>query len=76
MIQTRRKNYGSPQRCIPPQVNSIVEEKLNIKIFSYDATIILQTWDINNLDPMDDNNGGSMVREHYFGRAKCVAFHD
>ena len=44
MVQIRRKNYESSPRCIPPLVNSIVEEELDIKIHSSHATINLQNW--------------------------------
>ena len=70
------KNYGSPPRCTPPLVNSIVEEELDIKVPSSHAIINLQNWGTSVLELMDDHGSGSMMREHYFERTDIVVFND
>ena len=80
MVQTRRKNYGSPKYAtvldeayLEEIDNEEFEEEEKSPFFAGDSS---RPWGFSVFEDMDDHGGGSMVRDRYSGRAEGVAFND
>ena len=80
MVQTRKKDYGSPKySSVSDKVyledtdKEELEEVAHTPLFAVDPP---KPWGFSAFEDMDDHGGGSMVRDRYSGRAEGVAFND
>ena len=81
MVQTRRRDYGTPVQP-PIVVDSAdevevaveeVEEELSLPLFIVDPP---RGWGINAFGDMEDHGGGSMGRDRYSGTVEGMAFNN
>ena len=81
MVQTRRRDYGTPVQP-PVVVDSAdevevaveeVEEELHLPLFIVDPP---SGWGIGAFGDMEDHGGGSLGKDRYSRRAEGMAFND